>query len=151
MREAEQRHLQIMNEVLQGLRNEWNSGLVQKDQECEQRVQDAESEALAAKNAAKERSEEIEASLATNQATYGNRIGELRAEANKLHNLKLDEERKRITKEFEASYAQTVEEAQQAIATATWTSCLRQTRSPRRRESWRLSSWVLARTNGSFP
>ena len=33
-----------------------------------------------------------------------------------MHNLKLDEERKRITKEFEASYAQTVEEAQQAIA-----------------------------------
>ena len=116
MREAEQRHLQIMNEVLQGLRNEWNSRLVQKDQECEQRVQDAESKALAAINAAKERSEEIEARLATNQATYDNRIGELQAEANKLHNLKLDEERKRITKEFEASYAQTVEEAQQAIA-----------------------------------
>ena len=61
-------------------------------------------------------SEEIEARLATNQATYDNRTGELQAEANKLHNLKLDEERKRITKEFEASYAQTVEEAQQAIA-----------------------------------
>ena len=114
--EAEQRHLQIMNEVLQGLRNERNSRLVQKDQECEQKVQDAESKALAAINAAKERSEEIKARLATNQATYDNRIGELQAEANKLHNLKLDEERKRITKEFEASYAQTVEEAQQAIA-----------------------------------
>ena len=34
MREAEQRHLQIMNEVLQGLRNEFNSRLLQKDQEC---------------------------------------------------------------------------------------------------------------------
>ena len=79
-------------------------------------MQDAESKALAAINAAKERSEEIEARLATNQATYDNRIGELQAEANKLHNLKLDEERKRITKEFEASYAQTVGEAQQAIA-----------------------------------
>ena len=32
MREAEQRHLQIINEVLQGLRNEWNSRLVQKEQ-----------------------------------------------------------------------------------------------------------------------
>ena len=118
MREAEQRHLQIMNEVIQGLRNEWNNRLVQKDQGCEQKVQDAESKALlvAAINAAKERSEEVEARLATNQATYDNRIGELQAEANKLHNLKLDEERKRITKEFEASYAQTVEEAQQAIA-----------------------------------
>ena len=59
MREAEQRHLQIMNEVLQGLRTEWNNRLVQKDQECEQTVQDAESKALAAMTAAKERSEEI--------------------------------------------------------------------------------------------
>ena len=83
MREAEQRHLQIMNEVIQGLRNEWNNRLVQKDQGCEQKVQDAESKALlvAAINAAKERSEEVEARLATNQATYDNRIGELQAEA----------------------------------------------------------------------
>ena len=61
MREAEQRHLQVMNEVLQGLKNEWNSRLVQKDQECEQRVQDAESQALAAIFAANDRSEELEA------------------------------------------------------------------------------------------
>ena len=32
MREAEQRHLQIMNEALQGLRNQRKSRLVQKDQ-----------------------------------------------------------------------------------------------------------------------
>ena len=115
MREAEQRHLQIMNGVLQGLRNEWNNRLIQKDQECEQRVQDAESKALAAIKAAKERSEEMEARLATTQTTYDAKIGEFQAEANKLHNLKIDEERKRITKEFEASYAETVEEAQQAI------------------------------------
>ena len=63
MREAEQRHLQIMNEVLQGLRNEWNSRLVHKDQECEQRVQDAESQALAAISAAKDRNDELEARL----------------------------------------------------------------------------------------
>ena len=61
MREAEQRHLQVMNEVLQGLKNEWNSRLVQKDQECEQRVQDAESQALAAISVAKDRSDELEA------------------------------------------------------------------------------------------
>ena len=79
-------------------------------------MQDAESKALVAINAANERSEEIEARLATSQATYDNKIGELQAEANKLHNRKLDEERKRITKKFEASYAQTVDEAQQAIA-----------------------------------
>ena len=79
MREAEQGHLQIMNEVLQGLRNEWNNRLIQKDQECEQRVQDAESKALAALKAAKERSEETEARLATTQATYDAKIGELQA------------------------------------------------------------------------
>ena len=77
MREAEQRHLQIMNEVLQGLRNECNSRLVQKDQECEQRVQDAESKALAATKAAKERSEEMEARFVKTQATYDAKIGEL--------------------------------------------------------------------------
>ena len=63
MREAEQRHLQNMNEVPQGLRNEWNSRLVQKQQECEQRVQDAESQALAASSVAKTRSDELEARL----------------------------------------------------------------------------------------
>ena len=63
MREAEQRHRQIMNEVLQNVRNGWNSRVVQKDQECEQRVQDAESQALAAISAAKDRSEELEARL----------------------------------------------------------------------------------------
>ena len=116
MREAEQRHLQIMNEVLQGFRNEWNNRLIQKDQECEQRVQDTESKALAAINAAKESSEEMEARLTAAQATYDAKIGELQAEANKLHNLKIEEERKRITKEFKASYAQTVDEAEKAIA-----------------------------------
>ena len=116
MREAEQRHLQIMNEVLQGLRNECNSRLLQKDQECEQKVQDAESRALAATKVPKERSDEMESRLATTQAAYDAKIGDLQAEANKLHNLKIDEERRRITKEFEASYAHTVEEAQQAIA-----------------------------------
>ena len=60
MRESEQRHLQIMNEVLQGFRNECNSRLLQKDQECEQKVQDAESRALAATKVAKERSDEME-------------------------------------------------------------------------------------------
>ena len=63
VREAQQRHLQIMHEVLQGLRNEWNSRLVQKDQECEQRGQDAESQALAAVSVAKDKSDELEARL----------------------------------------------------------------------------------------
>ena len=33
-----------------------------------------------------------------------------------MHNLKVEEERKRITKEFEASYTQTIEDAQKAVA-----------------------------------
>ena len=105
-----------MNEVFQGLRNEGNSRLDQKDEECEQRAQDAESQALAAISVGKDRSDEVEARLTKTQATYDAKIGELQAGASKLHNLKLEEERKRVTKEFEASYAQTVEEAQKAVA-----------------------------------
>ena len=116
MREAEQRHLQIMNEVLQGLRNEFNSRLIQKDQECQQKVQDAESKALAATKVAQDRCKEVEDRLTATQAAYDTKFGDLQTEANQLHSLKLEEERRRITKEFEASYAQTVEEAQQAIA-----------------------------------
>ena len=48
MREAEQRHMQIMNEVILGMRNEMANRLTQRDQEWEQRVQDAESSAIAA-------------------------------------------------------------------------------------------------------
>ena len=92
--------------------------LVQKDQECERRVKDAESQALAAISAAKDRSEELEARLTKAQATYDTKISELQAEANKLHNLKIEEERKRITKEFEALYTQTVVDAQKAVAAA---------------------------------
>ena len=58
----------------------------------------------------------MEARLTKTQATYDTKIGELQAEANKLHNLKIEEERKRITKEFEASYTQTVVDAQKAVA-----------------------------------
>ena len=79
-------------------------------------MQDAESRALAATKAAQDRCKEVESRLATTQAAYDAKIGDLQTEANQLHSLKIDEERRRITKEFEASYAQTVEEAQQAIA-----------------------------------
>ena len=79
-------------------------------------MQDAESQALAAISAAKDRSDKLEARLTKTQATYDAKIGELQAEADKLHNLKIEEERKRIAKEFEASYAHTVEDAQKAVA-----------------------------------
>ena len=81
MREAEHRHLQIMNDVLQGLRNEWISRLAQKEQECEQRVQDAESQALAAISVAKDRGDGLESRLTKTQATYDAKTGELQAEA----------------------------------------------------------------------
>ena len=88
MREAEQRHLQIMNEVLQGLRNEFNNRLIQKDQECQQRVQDAESKALAATKVAQDRCKEVEDRLTATQAAYDAKVGDLQNEANQLHNLK---------------------------------------------------------------
>ena len=88
MREAEQRHLQIMNEALQGLRNKRNSRLARKEQECEQRVQDAESQDR------RIRVTSWKLGWLKPQATYDAKIGELQAEANKLHNLKLEEERK---------------------------------------------------------
>eukprot|EP00435_Cladocopium_sp_Y103_P045873 s2897_g13.t1 len=49
MREAEQRHLQIMQEVIGQLRNEWSGRLAAQEQEFEQRLHDAEAAAVAAK------------------------------------------------------------------------------------------------------
>ena len=42
MREAEQRHLQIMHGVVDSIRSEWSSRLVMQEQEYEQRLQDVE-------------------------------------------------------------------------------------------------------------
>ena len=52
------------------------------------------------------------------QATHDARVEEFKAEANTKHDLKIVEERQHITKEFEASYAQTVEHARTAIIAA---------------------------------
>eukprot|EP00435_Cladocopium_sp_Y103_P002926 s2789_g1.t1 len=49
MREAEQRHLQIMHQVIGQLREEWTSRLAMREQEFEQRLQEAESGSLVAK------------------------------------------------------------------------------------------------------
>ena len=46
MREAEQRHLQIMHGVVDSIRSEWSSRLVMQEQEYEQRLQDVESKAI---------------------------------------------------------------------------------------------------------
>jgi len=48
MREAEQRHLQIMQGVVDSIRSEWSSRLVMQEQECEQRLQDVENKAIGA-------------------------------------------------------------------------------------------------------
>ena len=40
MREAEQRHLQIMHGVVESIRSEWSNRLVMQEQEYEQRVQE---------------------------------------------------------------------------------------------------------------
>ena len=90
MREAEQRHLQIMHGVVDSIRSEWSSRPVMQEQEYEQRLQDVENKAIGALNEERKRGDELDQKIA--------------------------EERQRITSEFEASYAQTVEHAKGAIA-----------------------------------
>ena len=90
--EAEQRHLQIMKEVLQGMRHEWASKLIQKEQEFEQRIQDAESGAVAAIAEVKRRADELEVRLNQAQALYDAKVHEIKAEANAKHDLKIAEE-----------------------------------------------------------
>ena len=86
MREAEQRHMQIMNEVILGLRNEMVNRLAQRDQEWEQRVQDAESSAiapgLAATAEARKHRDDIQARLNQAQALHDAEVEKIKAEAN---------------------------------------------------------------------
>ena len=49
-------------------------------------------------------------------ASHDKRVEDFKVEANTKHDQKIAEERQRITSEFEASYAQTVEHAKNAIA-----------------------------------
>ena len=116
MREAEQRHLQIMHGVVDSIRNEWSSRLVMQEQEYEQRLQDVESKAISAVNEERKRGDELEVRLNQAQASHDKRVEDFKAEANTKHDQKIAEERQRITSEFEASYAQTVEHAKNAIA-----------------------------------
>ena len=55
--------------------------------------------------------DELDVRLNQAQATHDAKVEEFKAEANAKHDLKIVERRQRITKEFEASYAQTVEHA----------------------------------------
>ena len=116
MREAEQRHLQIMHGVVDSIRSEWSSRLAMQEQEHEQRLQDVENKAINALNEERKRGDELEVRLNQAQASHDSRVEEFKAEANAKHDQKIAEERQRITSEFEASYAKTVEHATSAIA-----------------------------------
>ena len=63
MREAEQRHLQIMHGVVDSIRNEWSSRLVMQEQEYEQRLQEVEGNAISALNEERKRGDEMEVRL----------------------------------------------------------------------------------------
>ena len=81
-------------------------------------MQDVETKAIAAIADERKRGDELEVRLNQAQATHDVRVEEFKAEANAEHDLNIVEERQRITKEFEAPYAQTVEHARNAIAAA---------------------------------
>ena len=117
-REAEQRHLQIMHGVVGSIKNDWSNRLAQKEKEYEQRLKDVEASAITVLAEERKRGDEFEVRLNQAQATHDARVEEFKAEANEAnakHDQKIVEERQRITKEFEASYAQTEEHARNAI------------------------------------
>ena len=116
MREAEQRHLQIMQGVVDSIRSEWSNRLVLQEQEYEQRIQDVENKAVGALNEERKRGDQLEVRLNQAQASHDKRVEDFKAEANAKHDQKIAEERQRITSDFETSYAQTVEHAKNAIA-----------------------------------
>ena len=70
MREAEQRHLQIMHGVVDSIRNEWSSRLVMQEQEYEQRLQEVEGKAISAVNEERKRGDEMEVRLNQAQASH---------------------------------------------------------------------------------
>ena len=117
MREAEQRHLQIMHGVVDSIRSEWSSRLVMQEQEYMNKgLQDVENKAIGTLNEERKRGDELEVRLNQAQASHDKRVEDFKAEANTKHDQKIAEERQRITSDFETSYAQTVEHAKNAIA-----------------------------------
>ena len=107
-----------MHGVVDSIKNDWPNRLTKQEQEYEQRLQDVEAKAIAAIAEERKRGDELEVRLNQAQATHDVRVEEFKAEANAKHDLKIVEERQRITKESEASYAQTVEHARAAITAA---------------------------------
>jgi len=103
-----------MQGVVETIEDMWSNKLVQKEQEHEQKLQEEETKAPAALAEARKRGDEFEVRLNQAQAAHDAKVEEFRAEANAKHDLKIEEEWQRITRDFEASYAQTVEHAKNA-------------------------------------
>jgi hypothetical protein len=103
MREAEQRHLQIMQGVVDSIKNDYGqtSSFIQNKQEYEQRSQEVEMKAAAALAEERKQGDEFEVRLNQAQATHDAKVEEFKAEANAKRDHKIVEERQRITKEFE--------------------------------------------------
>ena len=95
MREAEQRHLQIMKGVVESLRNESTSRQAHQEQEHEQQVQNIENKALAAVNEAYQRCSEMEALMKQAQTSFDAKVEGIKAEANSKHDLMIDHDQKR--------------------------------------------------------
>eukprot|EP00435_Cladocopium_sp_Y103_P027264 s1013_g6.t1 len=101
MREAEQRHLQIMHEVIGQLRTEWMSRLAAREQEFEQRLHEAEADAVQA--------------LENVKSSHQAEVEKLKSDANKMHDHALENERARLATEFEASINHTIDHAKSSI------------------------------------
>ena len=86
MREAEQRHLQIMHGVVDSIKNDWSNRLTKQEQEYEQRLQDVESKAIGAVNDERKRGDELEVRLNQAQASHDKRVEDFKAEANMQKN-----------------------------------------------------------------
>ena len=93
MSEAEQRHLQILQGVVDSIRSEWSSRFSMQEQEYEQRLQDVESKAIGAINEERKRGDELEVRLNQAQASHDKKVEEFKAEANAKHDQKIVEER----------------------------------------------------------
>ena len=95
MREAEQRHLQIMKGVVESLRNESTSRQAHQEQEHEQQVQNIENKALAAVNEAYQSCSELEALMKQAQSSFDAKVEGIKAEANSKHDLMIDHDQKK--------------------------------------------------------
>jgi hypothetical protein len=97
MREAEQRRLQITHGVVDSIKNDWSSRLAMQEQEHGQRLQDVEAKAITAIAEERKRGDELEVRLNQARATHDAMVEEFKVNANTKHELKIAEERQRIS------------------------------------------------------